>query len=872
MFKKVLLTLVFVLALPLALAACSEPQVMEVTREVVITETITETVTEMIDGEEVVVEVTRVVEVPADAPEAEEPDAPMPVDRTGAWLDTVVVVEEPSQDAAITRLLAGDIDIFATGIANPVIADRIAESADLNSVRSFGLYDELSFNPAGPEFEDGSLNPFAVAEIREAMNWLINRDHIAQELYGGLAIARWLPISPAGSDYARLADVARALEAQYAYDMDRAAEVIGAEMEALGAEMDGGVWTYNGDPVEITLLIRNEDTRLQIGDYVANQLEDIGFTTIRDYRTAAEASPIWYSGDPALGEWHIYTGGWSATLVSRDDGGNFAFFYTDMGLPSPLWAGYQNDPAYYELAQRLDNNDFATLDERRDMMAEALELAMRDSYRVWTSHRASETPMNANVSVASDLFAGVAGGGLWASTLRRTGEVGGSMRVALPSILTEPWNPVAGSNWLFDAMLFRGTGEQAVVFDPYTGLGLPNRIERAEVMAVEGLPIGQTLDWVDLEFVSEIVVPEDAWADWDAAEQRWLTVGEVYTDTHTALLKSTVYYPADMYDTIAWHDGSAISAADFVMFMIIQFDRAKEESAIFDASRVSPFNSFMSAFKGMRIVSEDPLVIEHYTDNYQLDAELNVTTWWPQYAQGPGAWHNIAIAVMAEADEAAVFSQAKASELEVDRFNYIAGETVAILRDYLDVAVEEGNTIPYAPTLGEYISEDAAAERYANLTEWHRTRGHFWLGTGVFYLERAFPVEGTVILQRNANHPDPSDKWDRFAAAAIPEVEVDGPNQVDIGSEAVFEVFVDFDGAPYAVDDVTEVKFLVIDADGEISHVGEATAVADGLWEIVLDAEITGALTAGSNRLEAIVVSNRVAMPSFDSILFVTSP
>jgi peptide/nickel transport system substrate-binding protein len=871
MTKRILLLVVAMLAL-LALAACTEPPTVEVTREVVVTEVVTETVTEFRDGE--VVEIVVTVEVPVEPDAPEVPAEPAVVDRRGAWLDTVVVVEEPSNDAAVTRLLAGDLDIFATGIANPNISARVADSGDLTSIRNFGLYDELSFNPVGPEFEDGSLNPFAVAEIREAMNWLIDREHIAQELYSGLAIPRWLPISPAGSDYSRLADVARALEATYAYDMDRAVDVISAEMEALGAEMDNDLWTYNGDPVEITVLIRTEDTRLQIGDYVANQLEDIGFTTIRDYRSAAEASPIWYSGDPALGEWHIYTGGWSAILVSRNEGSNFAYFYTDMGEPSPLWSAYVNDPDYYDLAQRLDNNDFATLDERREMMAEALEMAMRDSYRVWTTHRASETPMRTEVSVAADLFGGVAGGSLWASTLRRTGEVGGSMRIGLPSILTEPWNPVAGSNWLFDAMLFRGTGEQAVVFDPYTGLGLPNRVERAEIVAQAGLPIAQTLDWVELEFASEIVVPEDAWADWDAAEQRFLTVAEVYPDTPTALLKSTVYYPEDMFDTVAWHDGSALSVADFVMHMIIQFDRAKEESAIYDAARVAPFNSFMSAFRGVRIVSEDPLIIEHYTNNYQLDAELNTfaNQWWPQYVQGPGAWHNVAVAVFAEADEAAVFSQAKASDLDVDRFNFIAGETVGILRNYLDMAVEEGNTIPYAPTLSEYISEDAAAERYANLAEWHRTRGHFWLGTGVFYLERAFPVEGTVILQRNANHPDPSDKWDRFAAAAIPEVEVDGPNRVDIGREAVFEVFADFAGAPYAVEDVTEVKFLVIDANGDIAHVGGATAVADGLWEIVLDAEITGALTAGSNRLEVIVVSKRVAMPSFDSILFVTAP
>jgi hypothetical protein len=39
-------------------------------------------------------------------------------------------------------------------------------------------------------------------------------------------------------------------------------------------------------------------------------------------------------------------------------------------------------------------------------------------------------------------------------------------------------------------MPIRGTGEYATVPDPYTGLALPNRIERAELIVEEGRPAG----------------------------------------------------------------------------------------------------------------------------------------------------------------------------------------------------------------------------------------------------------------------------------------------------------------------------------------------------------------------------------------------
>ncbi|GAG77597.1 unnamed protein product, partial [marine sediment metagenome] len=97
----------------------------------------------------------------------------------------------------------------------------------------------------------------------------------------------------------------------------------------------------------------------------------------------------------------------------------------------------------------------------------------------------------------------------------------------------------------------------------------------------------------------------------------------------------------DLYEKVKWHDGSTFSLADIVLGMILTFDRAKEESPIFDAAEVPTFTSFMEHFRGLRIVSEDPLVIEFYSDRVYLDAEWIVETWFPYYDQGPGAWHNL---------------------------------------------------------------------------------------------------------------------------------------------------------------------------------------------------------------------------------------
>jgi peptide/nickel transport system substrate-binding protein len=493
---------------------------------------------------------------------------------------------------------------------------------------------------------------------------------------------------------------------------------------------------------------------------------------------------------------------------------------------------------------------------------------MIDSNRIWLVDRAGESPRRAEISVAADLYTAVYGSQIWPYTMRREGEVGGSIRMAMPSILTQPWSPsVDSSNWVYDSTVFRATGQTATLSDPYTGLLLPQRVESAEVVIKEGLPVASTLDWVSLEFASEIAVPADAWIDWDAETQTFIPAGEGVT----ANSKSTVYYPEDLYETVMWHDGSAFSVADVVMFIIQTFDRGKEASPWYDESKVSTLDLFLSAFKGVKIVSTDPLVIETYSDAYALDAENNVTTWWPYYTRAEGAWHTIALGMGVEQDGLAAFSTAKAAALEVDQLNYIAGPTVELLQAEMDAQIAAPE-IPYAATLGEYVTADDAAARYANLAEWKRTRGHFWVGTGAFYLERAFPVEGTIILQRNPNFPDSADKWSGFSAPLIPELELDGPTQVTIGDEAVIDVNVTFQGAPYLAADIDEVKYLVFDAEGTLASSGVAESDMDGHWMVTLDADTTGALAAGSNRLEVIAVSKRVALPSFSELLFVTAP
>jgi len=837
--------------------------------------------------EEPVVEQPRPVQ-----PAPQQPVVVQPVGRMGAWLDEIVAVVA-DHNLAIPMIEAGDLHAFADDVTDPELYARVVEHPEVGYEKLFGIFSELSLNPAGtpeePYFRNGKLNPFAVPRIREAMNWLVDRNHVAEEIYGGMAVPRYLPIHPAFPDYARYIDVARRLELNYAYNPTKAKEVITEEMLKLGAELVDGIWHYGGEPAEIILLIRVEDARLPLGQYMTRQMQTMGFQTRELLKTSAEAAPLWLRGDPYEGQFHIYTGGWIATAIERDQGSEFNFFYTARGLPNPLWQATKPSPEFSELADRLARGDFADLDEREAMFKRALELAMQDSHRIFVVNSVGFMPRREEFAVASDLAGGISGAYLWALTSRfedpATGAPveGGTATIALPDLLTDPWNPIAGSNWIFDNMFIRATADFGTLWDPFTGLTHPQRIERAEVTVKQGIPVAATHDWVDLQFEPQAVeVPGDAWVDWDAAAQKFITLDEAKAKEGwdaaraTADVRVRIHYPADFFDTVKWHDGTPMDVADLVMGMILSFDRSKEQSPLFDESAVAAFDTFMGHFRGVRIISENPLVIESYTNMPFLDAEViaSAWTWYPSiavYAQGTGAWHNLALGILAEQNKELAFSTAKAGVLQIEWMSLVAGPSIPILERHLAEAKADG-FIPFEPTLGQFITADEASARYDALNTWFADKGHFWIGTGPFYLEAAHPIERIVHLRRFADFPDPAAKWVGFAAPKIADIEITGPAVVTSGDEATFDVNVTFEGQPYPVAEVNFVTFLILDANGEIAHVGEAEAESDGLWKVTLDADLTEGLVAGSTSLEVVVSSNVVAIPTFEAASFVLLP
>ena len=807
-----------------------------------------------------------------------------PTARHGGWLDEIDYSVVGS-DSAIAQVQAGAIDLYSFNLASTELS--ALKSSGLSYSGSYGGNYAIMLNPA--ILKDANvLNPFSDHKIREAMNWLIDRNYVNQEIYGGGSLPKFFAITTNLVDYTGIVDIARELEIKYAYNLDKAKQVISDEMTTtLGATAGAdGKFQYKGKPVSLIFVIRSDGdgTRKPLGDYVATQLESVGFTVDRQYKTSTEASPIWIGSNPADGKWNLYTAGWLSSGLTRDEKQQFQQMYppdSQQGL-SIFLANKNIDPAFQKVADDLANGNFTTLDQRHDLMKQALELSMEDSVQVWVVDQQVYSPYKTNVNVTYDLGSGIEAAAMYPYNLRFTDKEGGQMKVGTNDLFTEPWNTIAGDNWIWDTGVMRATemgsdisvGSGGIMGDPYTGLAWPQRIASAEVTVQTGLPVVKSLDWVTLKTADSIPVPPDTWVDWDAKTQKFITAAEKFPNGTTAKVKSVVTFPSDLFKTIKWHDGSPLSVADFIMAQIQFFDEANKDSKIYDPALEPFLQTYMTYFKGFKITSTDPLTIEDYSDLYTPDAELNAITLWPNSPTGltgDNSWGVLAISDMANASGELAYSADKADAKKIEQLSWVGGPSLDILAKHLDEA-ESQSYIPYAPTLSQFITADEAKARYDNLKKWYTAHGHFWVGTGPYYLDKVFTTEKTLVLKNNPDFPDLADKWASFSTPKLATAALDGPAQVKVGDAATFDVNVTFKDAKYANSDIKQVKYLLYDATGAVVSTGEATAAGDGHYQVALGADVTSKLAAGSDKIEVAVVPIPVAIPAYASLDFVVVP
>ena len=162
---------------------------------------------------------------------------------------------------------------------------------------------------------------------------------------------------------------------------------------------------------------------------------------------------------------------------------------------------------------------------------------------------------------------------------------------------------------------------------------------------------------------------------------------------------------------------------------------------------------------------------------------------------------------------------------------------------------------------------------------YYTEHGHYWVSLGPFYLDQVdFQGHSAVVKSFNdlgldTNYTFMADRFSNLAQAPIPEIEATVPDFVIPGLEASMVLDLSFEGAPYDNSRIDFLKYMVIDSNGNLLTVGEATPGTEaGQWNVELTGLETEPMSAGSYTLSTIALSKDVAKPGKGETPFVVIP
>ncbi|AKT35124.1 putative solute binding protein [Pyrobaculum sp. WP30] len=635
-----------------------------------------------------------------------------PTTNPGPATDRIVGKSVPIAQAA-SAVKAGDIDVYIFGMrASLAVPLKGDPTVKLYTVAAG--FNDMVLNPAPAN--PPCANPFSSRAIRFAMQFIVDRDYVANEIYKGFAVPMYIWLSPYDPTYSVVADLISQLGIRY--DLDYARSIVDREMPKLGASKGAdGKWYCQGKPVTIIGLIRIEDERKDIGDAFASALEQLGFTVDRRYVTFDVAIQTVYGTDPAQFQWHFYTEGWGKGGLDRWDTSSVSQYCASWfgympGWGTTGWYNYAN-ATIDQLTDRLYKGNFKSFQEYINLYRNATLMCVQESIRVFVN-------TNLNAYVASPKLQGVTvdlGAGLRASVYNaRNWYVPGRDVVNVGHLwvwtASSAWNPVpqGGFTDVYSVDWYRMMYDPAMWNHPFTGEPMPFRA--AYTVETKG-PDGQ------------FDVPADAYR-WDAKQKAWVSAGG-------AKAKSKVVINYAKYVGAKWHHDQPIKLADVLYIYAFLWDIANDPQKVARESGVASYvNATMSLIKGIRVLNDTAMEVYvdywHFDPNYiAAQAVITPDMPWEVY---------YAVDQLVYARQTYAASRSAATKYNVPWLSLILKDHAKAASDILQDALNKGYYPESWFKIGDKVllTKDEALARYKASTEWYSKYNHMIISQGPFYL------------------------------------------------------------------------------------------------------------------------------------------
>lgn len=786
-------------------------------------------------------------------------------EKKGPFVDTIFFDVRMEQAIGIKDTAAGKTDIFLEGISAPMI--RGLDKADLAKLdlysvpsSSYSLFLNPIPNKAPYTHTVGGkevFNPFAIREVRFAINFLINRKYIVDEILGGAGGPMYTLTTPGQPGTVRYELAAAKMGFTPEGDESRALKEINDAMtkasqlpELKGKlKKDKNVWMFNGQPVGVKFAIRVDDPNVRVreGEYVSQQLEKAGFKVEKLMWDRSKCNQVVYSGNPANYEWTLYTEAWGAGATRAWWAHIIAQFYAP-------WYGYMpggGNADYWNYENKTTDTHsqnaylgkILTEEEYWDEAMAGTTAGLKDAVRIFVAYEA-ETYVANKAAFQQRMVYGM-GDGLssqWSLMLAKPKK--NTLRVtqfsAQGGLFMNAWNPVgpdgfndtysrAAAELLYDAGTFESPVDAKTTWYRTQNVSYQSKLHKD----AKG------------NLVGEIPVPADALV-YDAKTDKFVKVGAgktaqavgtfkfVWSNFHHGIPMSLIDYLYSDYLLEEWR----IEDTPGDKWYDAEIDNQVTPTADIVVGKVYDFkNNTITTYANLNFPADKDYAAAQIAPGWSTSINAGVGVSW-EIAEALSRM----VATGSKSKTIYAFSS-KEGTTEVD---VIDPKCVGDIKAELQEMIAEKH-IP-APLKG-HVTADQVVKRYQAAIKFIDTYGNAYISNGPFFLAKYDSKNHYAELRAyRENYPFTAQQWlDSFkrTVLSVDKVEMsllqirgkDIPVRVRVAQSTYPE-------ANYSPATTGSVTVSLLTDKGELKF--EAKRTAAGVFDAKIDGAKTKDLKPGS--------------------------
>ena len=746
------------------------------------------------------------------------------------FVDSIKFIQYLDENTALEEVRNGNLDMYYYRISS----DRLENNQAREGLKVFdstgGSYSIL-VNPA----ESEKFNPFSNKDARFALNYLVDRKLIVNELMGGYGAPIISYYGPTDPEYLTIIKELESFD--FKYNPTLAEEIISRSMIERGAEKIDKKWKVENNEIEIKIFIRSDDpVRKSIGEILSVELENLGFTVKKDYGDLNKAFVVVYGSNPADMNWNLYTEGWGRSAFVKYDsiglGQMYSPWFSNMpGFNDPSYWNYENKKLD-ELTQEIYKGDFETSEKRSQLIQEAVIEGINESVRIFLASKVDQYVVNENVNgVINDLGAGVPS--RFTPINAKTNDE--KLTIGVKQIYQGAWNPIMGLTDTYSRHIWGIISDPITFKHPFTGETFPVRAQ----WKIETLGLNE-----------KIKVPIES-KMWNPSLQKW---SNVPTDT---LATSKVTFDFEFSN---WHNGESMDMNDILHSLYFTMEwgtQSDENDKTFDTEFTPRAAQSIQTIIGVNQLDDD--TVEVYVNYWHFD-ENEIAEWAALWSPVP--WEITTAMEKAVMDGKVSFSRSGATNKNVNWLSLIIPNDAEIIKEYLQ-EYKDTKFIPNA--LKENKNQYEYYEnRYDSSIKWIEKNNHAVISNGPFYLETYSPESRTITVKtfEDNSYPFKNGKWSEFENVQFPIIKKIGMDKI-IQQGKNMEIVVE-------TEEANSILYFIMDSKGKIQSTEKLNIDKDKVT-IKITSEATKKLQVGANNIKIFAISDSVLKPDFYESNFLVS-